>query len=516
VAWVQASGRGEAGPPPAEEPPAAFRKFAPPQAVLVCTATSGEVRERVGVQLRVGGKPLSDSDDAYVGKLLEAMMGGGRMAALPAASNAREEELLQGFSYMVRGENEAYSAIALLHAGRFGAPVLKVPTLGAAVLDEFREVSRIIETSTAQNELALTQADSQRLATAATRLSNTLTEQIPVPTRDFLLSLEHEHLGTPPLVHAFSDVPLEFLRIGDDYLGYSADLSRTPLTPGSIPFINYTQTELTTVLPTKAEEFLIVTPFADDPFFESVLQNRPPYVPEYRQRLIQTRDHLFDALHDEAVRCLVYFGHGLWEPEHRSSALVLRDHLFTTRHVNALERVPPVVILIGCNTAAAGALLGGFHAALFARGAQLIVGTSFPVPRYIGAILLTMSISNILSPGVDLADGGWEPYRDLGQIMAVVRRRIRCQSDLYALWSEGRIDQEQMERGMNRFIELLSEVPQLSADDRYLFALEKQVLVELGVLAESSLLIDCGATPYPLFFQTLGFPWTTRSEPWIT
>lgn len=216
------------------------------------------------------------------------------------------------------------------------------------------------------------------------------------------------------------------------------------------------------------------------------------------------------------MKCLVYFGHGLWDAASRSSGLVLGDHLFTTKDVADAERIPPVVVLIGCNTAAAGGLLGGFHAALFERGAQLIVGTSFPVPRFVGALLLAMSINNILSPWVDLEDGRRQAYRDLGEIMAVVRRRLRCQSDLYALWSQGRIDGEGLQRGINRYLELLAEVPQASPDDRYQFEIEKRVLVELGVLTESSLLIDCAVTPYPLFFQTLGFPWTTRTEAWIT
>jgi hypothetical protein len=517
--WIYTAREGGAMKPPAAEPPMSFRKLAPPQVVLVCAATSAETRTSVAeADWKIGGGVAlrGTEDHAYFEILVDAIIAGGRIVKAPAPANEREQAIFDSVGGSVR--RETFSAIAILHASRFGAPVVKLPTMGANVMSEFRAVNTILESSSSESDLSLTAADSLNLVAAVSRLSSVLTEDIPEPTRNFLASLETEHGGQPPpLVHAFSDVPLELLRIGDDYLGYRADVSRTPLTPGILPFANYQQTELTTVLPTGVEEFLIVTPFENDPGLNGIFQTRPSHVPDYQHRFVRRRDDVFDALNDEAVRCLVYFGHGLWDEETHSSALVLRDNFFTTQDVERLDRIPPVVILIGCNTAAAGSLLGGLHAALFARGAQLIVGTSFPVPRVIGALFLTLTISNILSPGVSLASGAWQPYRDLGEIMGVVRRRLRCQSDLYALHAAGRLRAEDLTRGMERFIELMEKTPQTSPDDRYQFQLERRLLVELGVLPnEMGSLAGCGAVPYPLFFQTLGFPWTTRGQSWIT
>jgi hypothetical protein len=489
---------------------------------LLCPSSSQETWASLKQAPRYVGSETIDAltarEKEYEQALVSAIGGRGRGVRLPAPANADQRRIFEGLTGAVRQEGLFYSAFSVFHATRFLCPVLKLPRVGDDFLATFRRVNKnkVLDAAEVGGSIVLKPKVAGELAKRILVMAETITRWLPPEYRDFIEWLRRGDEDRRPLIHAFADYPLELLLMDDDFLGYSAEISRTPLTPGEIPLSNYDRTELTTVLPTAPDQFLLVSPFEDDVSFAELIKNRPAYVPDFPVRVIKRRGDLLDALEDKRVECLVYFGHGLWDAKTRQSALVLQDHLFTADDVAEIRRIPPVVVLVGCNTASASTVLGGFHAALFRQGAHLVVGTAFPVPRMVGLLFLQLFVNNLLSPGVTLSKGRSRQYRDLADVVSVVRRRMRLTSDVLSLMEQGRMTPNAAQGVLHACIAQMSAWSEdEAADERRQFRLLAEALQERGVLkGRDASLARAGIVPYPLFFQTLGFPWTTRSSSW--
>ncbi len=505
------------------QPADALARFAPHQVILVCPAAShvptakpGSTASALGFKLigRYGDTALDElvlREPAYFSHVVDQILLGGRRVGVEQPTNEDQQRIVQIWLHGLLAESEYLSAVALAYAERFSCPVLKSERAGRDVRDRLLAVNSIFdEMETEEGQLLTSAADAARVANALRDLS---THTTPLIASEYLYYVAER---PNPMVHGFSDYPLEFVQCGEDWLGYAAEVSRTPITPGDLAVLNYSQTELTTRLPTSADEFLLVTPFQQTEIIDAALSGLK-HVPAVRTQVVHRVSDMIDRLDDERIGCLVFFGHGYYDPDRDESALVLNDQYFYAADVRQARRVPPLVVLIGCNTAAASSMIRALHTELFRAGAQLIVGTSFPVPVVTGAQFLGLFISNLLSPAVSLEGGLSRAYRDLSEVVAIVRRRMRPMSDLFSLLEQRRITEERHQQAVEMFIERLAKLDlnQMARDEVQLEIL-RELLAELGVIADKSESpLNWGVVPYPLFFSVLGFPWTNRSDRWL-
>jgi hypothetical protein len=480
--------------------PQDFAKLAPHQMILLCpsaTLAMSDARRNLGQQgLILTADPLEQQEPEYYSQVQQAAASGGRGMKIPQPENPTQRAIVEQTIGTVRSESMHLSAVGVLYATRFGCPVLKLERCGAEVFDPFFAVQAAFETQ---------QPDAKEICARIKVLSTHTSQLFP---KDYLAFITER---PDCLLHAFCDFPLEFVNSGRDYLGYTTQLSRTPITPGVVPVINYNLTELTTPLPTQPDEFLLVTPFEEDDKLlvavRGVLAERGPAV---QTAIVSRRSDLLEKLSDEKVRCLVYVGHGDHDSAADEGALVLRDHYFLESDLKGVKRVPPLVVLIGCSTAPSASIVGGMHRAFMRAGSALVVGTSFPVPKFVAAHFLITFVRYLL-------EAGPPRLRDVSDIVTRVRQAIRPVTELYSLTELGRITSMQMDKMLQEHHVKLSQMSFASPLEVY--AASNRVYTE--ILAAHGLIVSFDTpsfawdlVPYPLFFSTFGFPWTNRNRSW--
>jgi hypothetical protein len=485
-----------------ERPPLELMRLSPHQFILLCPSATAAMPGAVDRLLSDEAR-LADPSDAtrrepeYFKAVMKAAGEGGRIVSMPEPTNQAQKLIAAQMAHTVRMETMHLSALSMLYSTRFTVPILKIDRCGVDVFEPFQAVHAAFDTGE--------QLEAGTTADQLDKLSRHATNLFPPGVLDLIT--EHEDA----LVHGFSDFPLEFVHAGGDYLGYNTQLSRIPITPGFAALANYTATELTTPLPTRAEQFLLVSPFGEnDKLIELVRSEAEAAgLPLTIQRVARASE-LVQKINDEDVGCLVYLGHGYFDSAEDEGALVLRDDFFRAEDLRRVQRVPPVVVLVGCSTAPAVSASGGMHLAFLQAGTPLVIGTSFPVPKVIGADFVIRFVRHLLQRDV-------YPWRDLVEIVTAVRRGMRPSSEMLSLLRQKRIDLPTLERVRDNYNNQVQAFSPLSAFAHYARSHRAlaAVLTAEGVLPSAEISpLDWGTVPYPLFFSVLGFPWTRRSESW--
>ena len=500
-------------PPPQDSMPVdCFAMLCPPQLVFLCPSKSEEVGQQLNdyefLMDNVVIKDLIDREQDYYNHILEQIGKPGRKKEFRPPANADQEKLLGSMQTTLRRENEVHSALMVFYAMRFTHPVLKLPKTDSKYLDDYKKINARFEESSDHDTFSLNEELAAKIAEELELLSSSNTKNVPPEYLEFIKWVDDlNHVTISPIIHTFSDYPLDFVQYNDDYLGYQAELSRTPLTPGLTAFTNYFATDSTSEFPSDPEDFLLVSPFDLEEFLP-VLNTH--YIPKFRNRVVKRHGDLIDALEDESVKFLVYIGHGMYDPETRRSSLVLQDPpFFNEQDLAGLSRLPDTVVLIGCNTAAASSIVQGFQTTLLRLGVKNVIGTIFPVPIFIGYQFLALLISNLLSPNYPLSNNRTERYRDLSQVMTVVRRRLRYFSDTYSLLEQKRISKEEYGLSKQFLVQAMSTWSlEQKSNDKNQFRVLIDLLKQLKILApDANALLNSRIIPYPLFFQLFGYPW---------
>ena len=469
------------------------------QLVLVCPSVSvvpGEgIRARASAGREVRFDALPEFGEGYGRKVLEAVQAGGRRLEVPEPQTPEDERLLHATMGAIKAETNFASAMSLFYALRFGSPVIKTERASDRLLRSLKALAEEFGRFDWVNPDA--EAAYRRLRQQLTGTSKDITSLFPESYLDLM-----RELGTPS-VHAFADFPLELLAVDGDYLGYRADLSRTPLTPGAISYTNYVVTEESAFLPFGETALAIVSPLDEsDPEIEgfwSTLRRRFWKIPIYK---VSTKEEFLKAVQSPEIGAMIYLGHGHYDTENDESGLELKNGWVGTLDIENVTRFPPLLALVGCNTATAGSTFGAMHAAILERGARLVIGTTFPIDKKVAALFLT----NLLA---ELAGGDrGRPRRDLAEIVRETRQATRFRSDLLCFERRGVISPEDRSRLTRRYAFRLMKVggggPAASLE------LELELLTEAGLISGSNTRgADLDTIPYPLFFSVLGFPWTT-------
>ena len=319
--------------------------LAVPELILVCPSFSKDIdgvedRLQVGTVLR---KAHSEAEGYFI-ELVDAFAeGGSRVVVRPPVGAAEEMvygELIQGMS----DESRFYSGLAVLHATRTFAPVLKLERVGMAHAEPFRDLNT-----------ALVEDQRDRLV----ELSEELTKEVTARIDETYIPLFRTAATAPtaPRSTRFPDYPLEFATVDGDYLGFTVNLSRTPISPGPCRWP-------TTPPPSPQRRYRPTGGSSSSLTLCST--GRHSRSSSNRQRRSR---HETPARHDKGrtvpsvaaphIGCLIFVGHGFHDPDADWSALVLGDGLLKDQEIEQLERVPEAVVLLACSSAAATSIERG-------------------------------------------------------------------------------------------------------------------------------------------------------------
>jgi hypothetical protein len=477
-------------------------RFFIPQVILICPSASWVPRAAIKFrESHKGGYMLNEAEELkteYGRNLLELVAQGGRYLVTPQPQTEQDAKILRSMYSTLQKEAQFLSAVSLHCATRFTCPILKAERIGNELFARFKAINEIfehIDEGNAESQISQHKKAGHELTGLARHLSQLIHE----PYKKFLLELER------PIVHTFADFPPELMELGGDFLGYRSELSRTPITPGEISLSNIEETSVVSNLPESEQDILFVTPFNQtDPEFQSLWTYLSKDYMQMSKHFVTNPTDLMERLSHRSARCLIYFGHGYHDPVGDESGLVLQNHLLTSADLDEIDRVPPIVILVGCNTAAAASILGGLHISFLAKGVRLLVATSFPVEKQVGALFLYY-ILNALVSGPRFPD-----LRDLSQVVFQARRSIRAASDLLSFVRQGKLPESAYMDTLAEFSAESQSLAMQGTGGDYLLEAERNVLHRRGLIPSlDTEPVEWNIIPYPLFFTLLGFPWTT-------
>ncbi|MEM9562066.1 MAG: CHAT domain-containing protein [Actinomycetota bacterium] len=488
-------------------------RLAPGQVVLVCPATARDLAASVAAgEIAFGGAvgAAIEREPAFFAEVVRILSGTTGSVLTSPVANDDQELILSELARAVRGETRYHSALALFYASRFGCPILKLDRVPVDHTAPFVAVDAAEATGP---DAVLPRIRS---------LSAELTARIDPVYRRWLGDLaaadepdRQRQSGRASLsIHAISDYPLELARLGRDYLGFQTYLSRTPLTPADIAMTNYGVTEATTELPTSTDQFVFTSHLPGLDVGDIVLNHG--YLEGVASEPVDYKGELLDRLTDPEVRSLVFLGHGAADLDEDRSALLLKDGRLNDHEIEQLDRVPPLVVLVACNSAAATSVRGGLARSFLRAGATAVIGSTFAVPVWAGLLFANQLIGNLLSPG-SVTDDGERWYTDLSEVVGVARHRIRPMCTFVDLERRGVIDQATAEAAADDWQARMAALSSTdSAADASWTRVLAETLTRFGVIDdETSPPIDWPTIPYPAYFTLLGYPWTTRTRNWL-
>lgn len=471
-----------------------------PQLVLACPSTSIAFARRSTYQRGPNGavrlKPQFNLDDDYVRELLEVTANAtGRMLAVPAPGTPEQEALVRSVVSTVQAEADWLTACGFMTGARYGAPVLKTPRVAESTLEVLRRPLHLLEqlSSSTSTEFWVAAADAVR------DVGEELVSVLPAAYGSLI-----DDLATP-WIHCLSDIPFELVNRHGDLFAYQAALSRTPITPGITPLVNFRATRRDVPLPGPGSRLVIATPFDEgEAPLAHLLELVQTVFPRTRLELVADSSSLASVMEHPDTALVIYLGHATYDADNEESVLHLRNDTFGTFAVRSLERVPPLVFLVGCTTSGAGSTLGSLATALLVGGARAVVGTSYPVRQ---------SVAYHFLPGLlrQLAAQPEGRPVDLARATLRARRNVRLFSDLRVLVESNQLDEGLATDLMERYIAGVGAEPS-DPDRGNLLAIEARLLGEAGVIDPTAAPSSWGIVPYPAFFSVLGMPWSTLQQ----
>jgi hypothetical protein len=438
--------------------------------------------------------PEFDMDDPYICALLDCVANTqGRQLSVPQPETREQEETLSSVIATVRAESDWLTAMSLLVATRFGAAVLKSRRVPETMLDVLRAPAEVLGTL----DDAASPDDWLLASEAVSAVSQQLAGLMGASYAEFIGELPS------PWLHCLSDIPLELMDIDGDLLAYRSALSRTPITPGSTPLLNYWATDSDIPLPDAGSTVVVATPFdVSSGILDILVEQLREGFPLARLEVVSGKSALTEVFAAPTTAAVVYFGHASYDAAHEETVLHLDGDTFGTFDVRNLERVPPLVLLIGCGTAGAGSTLGSFGTALLVGGARLVVGTSYPVRQEVGVQFLGALMRQVVA-----APRG-RPM-DLARAALLARRNVRFFSDILVLAESARLEPELVPELIARYATAVGQEPS-DPERANLIGIEARLLAEVGAIERADLPPAAwGIVPYPAFFSVMGMPWTT-------
>lgn len=419
---------------------------------------------------------------------------------VPSPSNDDEALVFHDVLRQLGESVQFQAALATLHAHRTLTPVFTLPRAPRSTFEAIQAVDD-----------AVLELDDSAVRTAVGALTAEVDECLhPLHERTFG---DHGHRVGPsaPLLHVFADYPVEFGTDRHDYLGYTTDVSRSPITPGSAMIRQHAKTEAPRLVDTSMFEISIASTLPDASFSSEVLDGTlAPLLPRTR---VSSRSEAIEMLGSAGRRdVFVFVGHGYADSKEggRSGLVFPDDGILWAREIAALSGVPSLVVLIACNSAATTAFRGGIAREFLNRGASAVVGSTFAVPEPDATLFAKWFIQLLVLPN-ELRAARWR-RETLPAIVRWARLGARPASAMMDLSRSGALSPADADRALESWQRRVTDhgVELDPAHPDWSRALA-ETLHEFEVIPSiDEPPVRWPVVPYPLFFSLLGYSWNVE------
>ena len=195
-------------------------------------------------------------------------------------------------------------------------------------------------------------------------------------------------------VKIVSDVPVEWLPVGDLPLGLYCDVSRISATPGDLTVLQLGEHEAIRLSVEDFAEILVISAFKNGDAIGDMLKTALDIMgDQWRDRLTirfvtaKTEADFAAALNTYDGPLMIFDGHGTHAHADRGKLLIGEKELDIWA-MRGQVRVPPIVVLSACDTHAAGRSPLTTSNAFLALGARTVLATMLPIGGRDGAIFI--------------------------------------------------------------------------------------------------------------------------------
>lgn len=489
-----------------------FYKNSLPESVIVCQSYPFNFFEAKSAAQYVSGhsiKYFDEKDDNLFDYYFNQIIRGDRIIEIEVASeDDKHKKAIDLLQELIVSENNCLAAIGVFYAMRRQCPVYRTHRAGRHIFAKFHELDELMNDRIEQR---INDREASIHISAIEKLVSNLSMETTALLEPKLLQEVSATLAGNPRIFFLSDIPLDFVRINDDYLGYSTLACRLPITPGSLPLQYFNLTTGIGELENDSSKIVIVTSFAIGSFERTFLEQslkQFSYFDKIKILPSRSKFELLNYVNNNAnIECLIFFGHGGVSRETNQSWIQLQYDNFFNYDVRSLKLIPKTIVLIGCNTSSGGSTMCGMDIPFLQRGAH-VIATTFSIPLLLGSLFIGVFLSNFISAGVTTKHGA-NFYTDLSEILFVVRNRCRIHSVLFNLRSSELLQDQDEETVLDTFLEEFEalENTQKGNHNNPTMAIRK-TLKRLGFTAEENApLSEIEKIPYFIFFTCLGYTW---------
>ena len=370
--------------------------FAHSEMTLFVPTVNPSCREHLIYELE---KDLEAKHKKELRYVVDRVLRGGREIVLDMSKlDKRIVEIARELANTRISENAFATSLVGLFASRRLSPVLKSVTAPAFLFEELEALRQYINLGylSESRKPSWCMTVGERFDAIQAKLG----ECIP------RLYVDAIQATRPSYITVVSDLPFEIAQCGSGMaICQEFPTTRIPMTPlGSLlhHYNNVSQRLFVGKRMQSLENVLIVNSIHEEDIlyweFELFESTCRKVGLDFNVKTVLSSDDFVETLNSTNPDILAYYGHGSYNVETDEGALVFRDDRLSHKSFNKLLNIPPIVFLVGCETASCSAFMGGLPAHLLERGAFAILGTLFPISAdHAGAFLgRTLAFANDL------------------------------------------------------------------------------------------------------------------------
>ncbi|SKC69787.1 CHAT domain-containing protein [Paraburkholderia hospita] len=263
-----------------------------------------------------------------------------------------------------------------LFAARTVTPVLRLEP----AINSFRPIlARIGSLSRGDNPRRI-----HKLNVAVSELMSTMTKSISAP---YMELIARQPASPRQGIKLVTDLPLEWLAVGDLPLMMAFETSRSPVTPGNVSFDQVAR-PATRYLPVSAfADVLVIRSYTKEDPIRNVLASALQFkLPEQKLKLnvkvvdVATPQEFVDAWNGFDGAIVIFDGHGMSDADAGVGKLVIAGApVVIWDFKEKLTKSPPIVILSACDTHSMDASHATVANSMLMLGATTVLGTFLPV-----------------------------------------------------------------------------------------------------------------------------------------
>lgn len=300
----------------------------------------------------------------------------------------------QGLLVLNAREHQALVASLAVFSARTLTPVLRLEPKISGIRSTLAKVASLARGSNARRVHKTNQAARALMTEMRALVDDRYME---------VIKRAHED-PSPGGVKVISDLPLEWLPVGNLPLMLAFETSRVTVTPGNVSLDNLVRVR-TTYLPVSSfVHILVIRSYrADDPIrdiLETAVKREYPFEtaikPEIEIVDVSTPEEFIEVWNRFKGSLLIFDGHGRSDPVTGVGQLVIGGKSVTIWELKEkLAGAPPIVILSACDTQPIDANHATVANTMLMLGAKTVLGTFLPVNAVYAAVFVSRLILRV-------------------------------------------------------------------------------------------------------------------------